>query len=128
MTGISRRGVIGAGAFGVALAPLTQGTEADAATTRNLYARSRFKPLIRKKFRLTGATSSTTVRLVRITNLPSATPGDNRRFALTFRSRTAGPHQGSYTLRRKGFKATKLFVVPSDARRRTFEAVINRAP
>ena len=50
------------------------------------------------------------------------------RFSLTFRSGSAGPEQGSYVLRRPGFRPTTLFVVPSDATRRTYEAVVFRKP
>ena len=47
---------------------------------------------------------------------------------VTFRSGARGPEQGSYVLRRPGFKATTLFLVPSDRDRRTYEAVIFRKP
>ena len=65
------------------------------------------------------------MKLTRVTDLPHAVHGDQRSFALTFRRGKAGPPQGTYTLRRKGFRPTVLFVVPSDARRRTYEVVVN---
>jgi hypothetical protein len=131
MSDISRRGLLGAGAAGVILAPIAVPAEATAAHKKkrrqNLYARSRFKPLRTKRFTLTGRGHSTPVRLVKISNLRSSGAGDERRFALTFRSTRTGPEQGSYTLRRKGFTATTLFVVP-DVHRRSYQAVVNRAP
>jgi hypothetical protein len=127
VTDLSRRGFLGAAFFGVVLAPFARGTEAVAARKRvNLYARRRFKVLLGRKFRLTGPSSSVRVRLIRISNLPGSTPGDDRCFALTFKAAAAGPPQGSYTLRRRGFAATTLFVVP-DSHRRTYHAVVNRA-
>jgi hypothetical protein len=125
MTDLSRRGVLGAGAVGVVLAPLVTATEAAAAASRNLYGRKRFKRMLNKKFRLGSGPGSARVRLVRVSNLPSSPRGDTRQFALTFKAKTAGPPQGTYTLRRKGFASTSLFVVP-DARRRTYHAVVNR--
>jgi hypothetical protein len=65
--------------------------------------------------------------LSQVGDLPNAASGDNYRFGLTFRSYASGPPQGTYTLRRSGFKSTDLFVVPSDTSRRTYQAVINRA-
>jgi hypothetical protein len=126
VTDLSRRGLLGA-AFGAVLAPFARGTEAVAARRRvDLYSRRRFKLLLGRKFRLTGPSGSVRVRLVRISNLPASTPGDNRCFALTFRAAKAGPPQGSYTLRQRGFAATTVFVVP-DSHRRTYHAVVNRA-
>ena len=135
MSGISRRGLLGAGVFGIVLAPFARAEAAEGATSnavarhrsRNLYTRGRFKPLRAKRFHLTGPTTRTPVRLVRISDLKSTAHGDEHRFALTLRATKQGPPQGTYTLRRRGFAPTTLFVVP-DARRRSYEAVINRAP
>lgn len=134
MSEISRRGLLGAGVFGVVLAPFVRAEAAVGATrnaaarhgSRSLYLRGRFKRLRAKRFHLTGPTTRTPVRLARIDNLSSTRAGDEHRFSLTFRATKAGPPQGTYVLRRRGFKATELFVVP-DAGRRTYVAVVNRS-
>jgi hypothetical protein len=128
MTDISRRGLIGAGAAGVILGALAPGSEAFAAVApQRRYTRSRFTPLRGRRFKLTSGSRSTTVTLAKVSDLPYSRKGASGCFALTFRSATAGPPQGSYTLRRRGFAPTTLFVVPSDTSRRTYEAIVNRA-
>ena len=126
MTDLSRRGLLGAAFFGGVLAPFARGTAAEAARRTNLYSRRRFSPLLARKFHLVGEGQRTTVRLVKISNLPGAVKGHNGCFALTFKAGKVGPPQGTYTLRRQGFRATTLFVVP-DQRRRTYRAIVNRA-
>ena len=128
MTDLSRRGLLGASFLAVVLAPFVDTTEAFAARKhgRHHYSRKRFKPLLGRRSRLTGPATRTPVRLIRIDNLSSAARGDEHRFALVFRATKAGPPQGTYTLRRRGFAPTQLFLVP-DASRRTYVAVVNRA-
>jgi hypothetical protein len=130
MTGTTRRSLIRAGALGAALAPLLLAPEVYAAATtrRDLYARPRFSALRRKSFRLEGAGRHWRVRLTKVGNLANSKKRNPHAFSLTFRSGARGPEQGSYVLRRPGFKATTLFVVPSDRERRTYEAVIFRKP
>jgi hypothetical protein len=130
MKATSRRALLFASASGVVAAPFVGSAEATAAATsrRNLYARERFTSLRRKTFRLEGAGRHWRVRLTDVRNLPNCKKGDPHAFSLTFRTGSAGPEQGSYLLRRHGFRATTLFVVPSDADRRTYEAVIFRKP
>jgi hypothetical protein len=125
MTDTSRRTLLRAGAFGALLAPLVSVRTAFAAATTNLYSRSRFSKLQNAKFSLVSGTSTWTVTLVKISDLAGAPSGADNRFGLTFASSTAGPAQGSYTLKRSGFTSTVLFVVP-DATRRNYEATINR--
>jgi hypothetical protein len=126
MTDLSRRGILGAAFFGVVLAPFVRGTEAEAARRTNLYSRRRFSPLRGRRFHLVDGGRRTPVRLVRISNLPGSPKGHNGCFALEFKATKAGPPQGTYTLRRQGFRATTLFVVP-DERHRTYRAIVNRA-
>lgn len=126
MTETSRRALLRAGAFGVVVAPFASVRTAFAAATTNLYTRSRFTPLLNNTFQLVSATRSLSVTLSQVSDLPQAASGDNQRFGITFRSSATGPPQGTYTLRRPGFTSTTLFVVPSDASRRTYQAVINR--
>jgi hypothetical protein len=129
MTDISRRGLIGAGAFGLVLGPVVSGPGAVAATrAQDLYVRSRFTPLLGKAFTLNAKTGIWRVTLSEVADLAHPASGPRRCFALTFRCRGVGPTQGSYSLRRSGFTSTTLFVVPSDAGRRTYQAVINSAP
>jgi hypothetical protein len=130
MTTITRRSIVRAGALGLALAPLLVAPEVYAAATtrRDLYSRGRFSGLRRKTFRLDGAGRRWRVRLTDVRNLPHAARKDQHRFRLTFRFGSAGPEQGSYVLRRPGFRPTTLFLVPTDAGRRTYEAVIFRKP
>jgi hypothetical protein len=130
MTSTTRRSLIRASAVVAALAPVLLAPEVYAASTtrRDLYARTRFAALRRKTFRLEGAGRHWRVRLTKVGNLPNCKKHDPHAFSLTFRSGAKGPEQGSYVLRRPGFKPTTLFLVPSDPVRRTYEAVIFRKP
>lgn len=130
MTSTTRRSLLRAGAVGAALAPLLLAPEVYAAATtrRDLYTRTRFVALRRKTFRLTGAGRHWRVRLTDVRNLPNCSRKDPHAFSLTFRSRVAGPEQGSYVLQRPGFRPTTLFLVPSDRARRTYEAIVFRKP
>ena len=127
MKATSRRGLLFASAWGVVAAPFVGAAEA-ATTKRNLYARNRFASLRRKTFRLEGSEGRWRVRLTDVGNLPNCRKRDQNAFSLTFRCGRTGPEQGSYVLRRPGFKATTLFLVPSDSGRRTYQAVIFRKP
>jgi hypothetical protein len=128
MTETSRRALLVASAWGVVAAPFVgaAGAFAAATTKRDLYARDRFTSLRRKTFRLEGAGRHWRVRLTKVGNLANCHKSDPHAFSLTFRSGSAGPPQGSYLLRRAGFRPTTLFLVPSDADRRTYEGVVFR--
>ena len=126
MTEMSRRAVLGASAAGAAaLAVGHPAGAAAAADVRDLYTRRRFTRLRGRKFRLTSTAGSWSVKLTHVKDLEHAARGEQRSFALTFRRATPGPPQGTYTLRRPGFRPTVIFVVPSDRRRRTYEVVVN---
>jgi len=121
------RNLLRAGAVGLALAPFTSLSEALAATaSTNLYTRSRFTPHLNATFKMVSATATWSATLTRISDLPFAPSGDNNRFGLTFHTSTAGPSQGVFTFRRNGFTATPIFVVPSEATNRYYQAVVNR--
>lgn len=128
MTPTTRRSLLRAGALGVVLAPVLMAPEVYAAATtrRDLYTRKRFSALRRRSFRLDGAGRHWRVKLTEVRNLPNTRRRDQHAFSLTFRSGSTGPEQGSYVLRRPGFRATTLFLVPSDPARRTYQAVIHR--
>ena len=130
MTEISRRNLMLGGALGVVLAPFAslRASFAKGTTKRPLYRRSRFKPLRHRSFDVVGGGGRWTMKLSKIGNLPHTARGDDRSFSLTFRCRRSGPPQGSYTLRRNRFAATTLFLVPSDKRHRTYQAVIFTKP
>lgn len=128
MTELSRRAVLQAGTLAVAALPFASMAAAEAATTTNLYTRSRFTPYLNGAFTLTAGTSSWKVTLTEIGDLAGAAAGDQNRFRLTFSTTSAGPSQQTCTLRRSGFTATPIFVVPVDATRRKYVAVVNRAP
>jgi hypothetical protein len=130
MTSTTRRSLLRASALVAALAPVLVAPEVYAAATtrRDLYTRSRFAAMRRKTFRLEGPTRHWRVRLTKVANLPNCSKRNPHAFSVTFRAGVRGPEQGSYVLRRPGFKATTLFLVPSDAGRRTYEAVIFRKP
>jgi len=126
----TRRTLLRTGAVGLALAPVLVAPDVFAAATtrRGLYARDRFGSLRRRTFRLEGPARHWRVRLTKVGNLPNTQRGDQHSFSLTFRCASTGPEQGSYVLRRAGFRPTTLFLVPSDAGRRTYQAVIFRKP
>lgn len=130
MTTTTRRSLLVATAVGAALAPVLVAPDVYAAATtrRDLYARKRFTALRRKPFRLEADGRHWRVRLVAVGDLPGCPRRAPHAFSLTFRAGAVGPGQGSYVLRRPGFKPTTLFVVPSDRRRRTYEAVVFRKP
>jgi hypothetical protein len=130
MTETTRRSLLAVSAMGAALTPFLLSPDAYAAATtrRDLYNRTRFSGLRRKTFRLEGAGRHWRVKLTEVRNLPHTPSKDQHRFSLTFRSGSAGPEQGSYVLRRAGFRPTTLFLVPSDRERRTYQAVIFRKP
>jgi len=138
MTDVSRRSVIGAGAAAIAASalgvggPLVGAVGAHAAdptytSAEKLYRRSRFAALRGKGFRLTGGDTQIRVRLTEVADLPDEGAGSETSFRLTFTSRSAGPPQGTYALRRDGFAKTSMFVVPNDTSRRSYTAVVNSA-
>jgi hypothetical protein len=129
-TSATRRTLLRSAVLATALAPLLVAPEvlAAATTRKDLYTRARFAALRRRTFRLEGPGRHWRVRLIKVANLPNCRRRDQHAFRLTFRSGRTGPEQGSYVLRRPGFKATTLFVVPSGDDRRTYEAVIFRKP
>lgn len=121
MNDLSRRNLLKAGALTLMLAPLTF------APVTNLYARSRFGPLLNRPFDVSDDLHSAAMTLALISDLPGALAEDDDAFALTFRASAAGPPQGTYTLKRPGFASTLLFLVPDDASRLTYQAIINRS-
>jgi hypothetical protein len=125
MSDLSRRSLLAAGAWGAALSPFL-GTGAADATRPRAYSRARFRPLRRKRFRFAGPGGHWTGRLVEISDLSSVQAGDDQAFGLTFAARRPGPPQGTFTMQRHRFAPMTLFLVPADARRRTYYAVVNR--
>lgn len=142
MSDLSRRSVIAAGATGLVgsgvlgqVAPADAATSAGAAapmsrrftTGASLYARTRFTPLRRARFAVSGPGVSTSMTLVAIDDLTGAAHDDPHQYQLTFRSSGRGPEQGTYTLQRRKFTPTSMFLVPTDDSRRRYLAVVNRA-
>ena len=121
MTDLSRRNLLKAGALTVMLAPLVF------APTTNLYARSRFSPLLNHPFDVSDDVNRVSMTLTRVSDLLGGIVDDDDAFALTFRASAAGPPQGTYSLDRPGFARTHLFLVPDDATRQTYQAIINRS-
>jgi hypothetical protein len=126
MTETSRRALLRASAVGLVAAPFATVATAVAAPTTTLYTRARFMRQRKRGFNLVTRTGRWRMTLTQVEDLHGAARLDAHRFALTFRCSTAGPAQGTYTFRRPGFTPTTLFVVPSDASRRTYQAIINR--
>ena len=128
MTELSRRAVLKAGALAAAALPFAPVTLAEAATsTSTLYQRSRFTPYLNTTFTLSAGTSSWKATLTEIGDLPGSAAGSNTSFRLAFRMTSAGPGQQTCTVRRSGFTATPLFVVPTGSSTGVYEAVINRS-
>lgn len=135
MTDVSRRSVIGAGAAAIAAGALGVGVPAVApaaaqaadpsyTSAASLYRRSRFAALRGKGFAIVAGGTRTRVRLTQVADLPDEEAGSETRFRLTFTTRTAGPEQGTYAVRRDGFAKTSLFLVP-DQDRRTYTAIVS---
>ena len=142
MTELTRRTVLGATASGVAVAAvgltvppavavpdLVVGPSevAERAITRDakLYRRKRFTKHRKARFTVTGPGVRLTMKLVDISNIPLVTKGSNRSFELTFTTKRPGPEQGTYSLKRRKFRRTSLFLVPTDSSRRRYRATIN---
>ncbi len=121
MTDLSRRNLLKAGALTLMLAPLA------VAPVTNLYARSRFGPLLNHPFDVADDVHSASMTLTRISDLAGGLADDDDAFALTFRATAEGPPQGTYILKRSGFAKTPLFLVPDDASLMTYQAIINRS-
>lgn len=127
MNQISRRAALRIGAVSVALVPLLSPGEAYAAVSGRLYRRTRFRHQRGKRFRVSGLGRPWSPRLVAVRRNPGVRPRDEGSFVLTFSSGRAGPPQGTYRFRRRGFTATELFIVPTDADHRTYVAIVNRS-
>jgi hypothetical protein len=138
MTDVSRRTVIGAGAAALAAGALGIGVPVVAApgsaraadptytSGTNLYRRSRFAAVKGKGFALVAGGTRIRVRLKQVADIPGGSAGSETSFRLTFTTRTDGPGQGTFMLRRDGFAKTSLFLVPGEDRR-TYTAVVNSA-
>ena len=138
MTETSRRtllrttaAALGAGPLVAAAATTAAATAAEvgsrASTATRLYRRSRFRPHVGRTFTMVGPRGRRRVVLTAVEDLPGGRPGDQRRFSLTLTAAVPGPPQDSYLLRRRGFRPTTLFLVPSDPERRTYVAIIDTA-
>lgn len=145
MTETSRRAVLRAGALAAAAAPLVAPTAASAAGARSgpgagprggagphrptiarpLYRRSRFAPYVGRSFLVIDPAGRRSMTLTGVGDLALGRPADERSFTLTFTAEDPGPTQGTFLVRRTGFPATTLFLVPSDPDRRTYQAIIN---
>lgn len=140
MTETSRRALLRAGALAASAAPLLAPAAAAAAGTsgaarparpsrptlnRPLYRRSRFAPLLGQVFTVIDPVGRRPMTLTGVGDLALGRPEDDRCFTLTFTADEPGPIQGTFLLRRSGFPATTLFLVPSDPERRTYQAIIN---
>lgn len=139
MSDLTRRTVLGASATGLAAAAVSSGADPVLAAparrtgplTRRftsehaLYRRGRFLKRRGSAFWVTGTGVRLTMKLVKVSDISGAGRGSLRSFELTFRAARKGPAQGTYTLSRKRFAATSLFLVPTDADRRTYRAVVN---
>lgn len=121
MTEVSRRTLLKAGALTLMLAPLTF------APVTNLYVRTRFAPFLNQPFNVSDDVHSVSMQLTRISDLLGGMADDEDAFALTFHAATPGPPQGTYSLDGPGFASTQLFLVPEDATRQTYQAIINRS-
>lgn len=139
MTDVSRRSLIGAGAAALAAGALGVGGPVVGApgaahaadptytSAESLYRRSRYVAQRGRGFRLAGGGTKVRVRLAEVADLSGEATGSETSFRLRFTCRTAGPPQGTYTLRRDGFAKTSMFVVPDDASRRSYTAIVHSA-
>ena len=131
MADISRRHLIEAGAAAIAAGALGVGAPvvgapavaqaADPTYTAyaSLYTRRRFALKQGKGFSICRNRTGTPVVLTEVADLPGGKPGSPTRFRLTFRVRGTEPlpPQATYTLRRRNFAPTSLFLVPTPGRR-----------
>jgi hypothetical protein len=127
MTDLSRRSVLASGALGAAVAPFVPSGSAQAAKPRAAYSRARFLAQRGRRFTVRGGRGRWSARLRKVTDLSSQQRGDDQAFGLVFRFRRPGPDQSTVTVERPRFAPVQLFLVPTDARRRTYYAVVNRS-
>ncbi|KRB77373.1 hypothetical protein ASE01_11670 [Nocardioides sp. Root190] len=140
MSDITRRTALGAGATGVAavvvgastLEPVLAAPQAPGPIARRftssagLYRRGRFAQRRGLSFWVTGTGVRVPMKLIKVSDLRvGASRGSLRSFELTFRATRQGPEQGTYSVSRKRFSATSLFLVPTDEHRRTYRVVVN---
>lgn len=141
MTDLTRRTVLATGATGMAVAvigvPDVAAAVPDLAAapavvgergfTRDakLYRRKRFTKLRKARFTVSGPGVHLKMKLVDVSNIPLVTKGSNRSFELTFTTKRPGPGQGTYTFKRRKFRRTSLFLVPTDASHRRYRATVN---
>jgi hypothetical protein len=113
MSAPRRRTVLAAAAAAAATATTTVGTASvahAARTPEDLMRRSRFTPHLRSAFTLTSSAGRWSVVLASLDDLVTGgAVGADKQFTATFTG--AVPGDGVYTVTRKGFTATPLFLV-----------------
>lgn len=124
-TGLSRRIVISSAAAAVGSALLPARAALAAKPARDELARSRFRAELSKSFTLASSAGSWPATLTSVDDLPSAEPGDERRFSLTFEWDAQSRDDGTVRVSRPGFAPVELFFVAGTAGRRA-TAVVNR--
>lgn len=113
MSAPPRRTVLAAAAAAAATATTTVGTASVAHAAKapvDLMRRSRFTQHLRATFTLTSSAGRWSVVLASLDDLvPGGAAGADKQFSATFTG--AVPGDGVYSVTRKGFAATPLFVV-----------------
>jgi long-subunit fatty acid transport protein len=125
MSAPGRRTVIAGAAAAAAAATTTVGTASAAHAAKapvDLMRRSRFSQHLRSTFTMTSSSGRWSVVLASLDDLlAGGTVGSDTQFTASFTG--AVPGDGVYTVTRKGFTATPLFVV---AGRDSLVATVNR--
>lgn len=115
MSAPRRRTVVVGAAAAAATATTTGATASTAYAAKapaDLMRRSRFTQHLRSTFTMTSSAGRWSVVLASLDDLtPGGDPGADKQFAATFTGTLPG--DGVYTVARKGFTATPLFVVAS---------------
>ncbi|TQM54615.1 DUF6916 family protein [Humibacillus xanthopallidus] len=123
MVVISRRRVLQSVPVSVAAVALPSGTALAAKAPTDPLSRSRWTPYVGSTFSAKSSTSTWSVRLAAVDDLPGS-PGSDRRYALRLTSAAAG-RESTVSLSRAGFAATTLHLVPG-SNGTTWTAVVNR--
>lgn len=123
MVVISRRRVLQSVPAAAIASTLPAGVAVAAKAPADPLSRSRWTPLVGATFKATSATSTSSMRLSAVEDLPGS-PDSDRRYALSFTS-SRSSSEDTYAVSRPGFATTPLHLVPGSSGT-TWTAVVNR--
>ena len=129
MAETSRRNVLRAGVvLAASSVPLGIGTQAlsfVAGPGAGSLRRSTFAPHVGSRVTFVGLGSRHVAKLAKVEDAPYGQAGHDLSFRLLFRTRGAGPGQGTYRLKHPAFGGIDLFVTPIGQKPGLYEAIVD---